>query len=210
MRCQKLRHGPVELRSLLNIWHMAALIENDECEVWNLSLESLPIAQRDKTVFPPPDDQCRLLDCLCAEGFADATALRRGGSRSPLKKSSEGFRCFLLAASVTLHGTRPWHLREFRSSSSHERDTPRHKAVASQRVRSSSSHERDTPPAQGRGIRFELSHSFVTSFKVLFDWRRSPEQATANSRAHSSPMGHLSQSPPQLPRLAHGGRDESG
>ena len=66
MRCQKLHHGPVELRSLLNIWHMAALIENDECGVWNLSLESLPIAQRDKTVFPPPDDQCRLLDCLCA------------------------------------------------------------------------------------------------------------------------------------------------
>ena len=62
------------------------------------------------------------------KGFADATALRRGGSRLSLQNTSEGFcGCHGLApwgftfaaaqlvdraSNVKLHGTRPWHLRE--------------------------------------------------------------------------------------------------
>src|SRR6266403_722645 len=54
------------------------------------------------------------------KSFADATALRRGGSRSRLQNRSEElcgchrkFCGFLSAATVKLHGARPWHLRKF-------------------------------------------------------------------------------------------------
>src|SRR6266853_1206293 len=99
--------------------------------------------------------------------FADATALRRGGSRSQLQKNVEEI-CgchglapwrltliakaqefiaknfkretprrkavassrvvpFFVAASVRLHGARPWHLRELCFFCSRERETPRRK-----------------------------------------------------------------------------------
>ena len=54
-----------------------------------------------------------------------------------------------VAASVKLHGARPWHLEEFRRDSlcSSKRETPRRKAVASERVLRdfSRSCERETP-----------------------------------------------------------------
>jgi len=45
------------------------------------------------------------------------------------------WRSFIVAANVKLHGARPWHLGEWRSFyCSRERETPRRKAVASGRV----------------------------------------------------------------------------
>jgi len=48
-------------------------------------------------------------------GFADATALCRGASRSLLQRNVRricGCAAFFVAASVRLHGARPWHLEE--------------------------------------------------------------------------------------------------
>ena len=99
-------------------------------------------------------------------GLADATALRRGGSRSQLQKGlrkgledaaalRRGASRFLMklkcqlprALSVKLHGARPWHLsRMSRRFCSRDRETPRHKAVASlENVAAFCSRDRETP-----------------------------------------------------------------
>ena len=57
----------------------------------------------------------------------DATALRRGVSRLMLLVISAR----ASAVNVSLHGTRPWHPQTLSSVSSHERESPRRKAVAS-------------------------------------------------------------------------------
>ncbi len=51
-------------------------------------------------------------------------------------KSLASGRVSLLAASVRLHGARPWHLEEWRVGAlvSRERETPRRKAMASLQV----------------------------------------------------------------------------
>src|SRR6266404_1005806 len=78
-------------------------------------------------------------------------------------KSLASGRVSLLAASVRLHGARPWHLCKLgRFLCSGERETPRRKAVASGRVEGVrfGSRERETPRhkavASGRveGVRF--------------------------------------------------------
>src|SRR5258705_12369554 len=83
------------------------------------------------------------------KGFADATALRRGGSRSRLPKTSRGFGmprpCAVEAHArgyreasegfCGCHGLATWHLRELCSFlCSSKRETPRRKAGASSRV----------------------------------------------------------------------------
>src|SRR5438876_12025962 len=69
-------------------------------------------------------------------GLADATTLCRGASRSLLQIRGvcirESCAAFFVAASVRLHGARPWHPGELRSFlCSGERETPRREAVAS-------------------------------------------------------------------------------
>ena len=83
-------------------------------------------------------------------GFTDATALRRGGSRSQLQETSRtSLRCHGLAPwsftllllvviawisskNVSLHGARPWHPQNPSDVfCSCEREAPRRKAVAS-------------------------------------------------------------------------------
>src|SRR6266566_4128385 len=69
----------------------------------------------------------------------DATALRRGASRSLLQIRRvcirESCAAFFAAASVRLHGARPWHPGELCSFlCGGERETPRRKAVASGKV----------------------------------------------------------------------------
>jgi len=67
----------------------------------------------------------------------DAAALCRGASRSSLQIRRvcgirESCAAFFVAASVRLHGARPWHPGELRSFlCSGERETPRREAVAS-------------------------------------------------------------------------------
>jgi hypothetical protein len=79
---------------------------------------------------------------IAATNVPDATGLSRGVSRLPLQTGSPISRCHglvpwsftiaaTIAATVKLHGARPWHLQESRCCCSRHRETPRRKAVAS-------------------------------------------------------------------------------
>src|SRR6185436_12928333 len=41
---QELQYRRIEFRSLLNIWNVTALIDNKQCRIRNVALESLPVA----------------------------------------------------------------------------------------------------------------------------------------------------------------------
>jgi hypothetical protein len=72
-----------------------------------------------------------------------------------------------VAVSVRLHGARPWNLQKSESLCSNERETPRHKAVASSAIcRISSEHEIQ------RATRWLLSHSKCSNSSRFPAFRR--------------------------------------
>src|SRR5437016_14164038 len=60
--CQKLQRCRIELSSLLDVWHVSALIEYKQSRVRRFSLEPFAIRQRQQTILTPPDNQRRLLN----------------------------------------------------------------------------------------------------------------------------------------------------
>src|SRR5260370_42340522 len=96
-------------------------------------------------------------------------------------------RCLLLAASVSLHGARPWHLRESCSLLlARKRESPRRKAVASQRVvQLVASRERDSPRRKAVASKFEQS----SSVSVIAHPRNGPDNSVENlTRTEPNPL----------------------
>src|ERR1700752_2316075 len=61
---EEFEHCGIELRGLLDLWHVTTLIEDNEFRTGNVLIKMFAFGHRDETILTSPDKQRRSLNCF--------------------------------------------------------------------------------------------------------------------------------------------------